>query len=67
MLTRKYEKYEDYVQFQLTKTRDKKKQKKWLGEEWDKKIIIFKNVLGSVVKGGNYENGICLGSRTGQK
>jgi len=66
--THNYKNYDDYVKFQLKKTSDKKKQKKWMNEEWQKKIDIFFNLFKNnenVII--NKENGICLGSRTGQE
>lgn len=32
--TRNYDKYEDYTKYQLTKTSDKTKIKKWQNKEW---------------------------------
>ena len=66
--THNYNTYQEYVDYQLIKTSDKDKQKKWLGDEWDKKINIFyklfkKNKL--LIK--DKKNAICLGSRTGQE
>ena len=63
-----YDKYEDYVNFQLKKTSDKSKQKKWLGDEWQKKINIFENLFKNnldVIK--DKTDALCLGSRTGQE
>ena len=66
--THKYTKYEDYVNFQLEKTSNKEKQKKWLGTEWKLKINIFKKYFKAnmdLIK--NKKKAICLGSRTGQE
>ena len=43
--TRNYKSYQDYINFQLEKTNDKNKQKKWLGDEWRLKIIYLKIYL----------------------
>ena len=66
--THKYEKYEDYVKYQLKKTSDKTKQAKWKGSEWELKINIFKNLFKSNQNEIEQKtNAICLGSRTGQE
>tara|TARA_Y100000389_G_C17452396_1_gene515751 strand:+ start:764 stop:1357 length:594 start_codon:yes stop_codon:yes gene_type:complete len=66
--THKYNNYQDYVNFQLIKTKDKSKQKKWLNKEWRLKIDIFKNVFNTninIIK--KLKKGLCLGARTGQE
>ena len=66
--TRNYKSYQDYINFQLEKTNNKNKQKKWLGDEWRLKIDIFKNLFINnlqLIKDKN--KCICLGSRTGQE
>lgn len=66
--THKYKSYDDYVKFQLIKTSDKERQKKWLGKEWELKINIFKNLFThnlEIIQ--NCEKCLCLGSRTGQE
>ncbi len=66
--THLYENYDDYIKFQLKKTSDKSKQKKWLGPEWQVKIDIFKNLFNNNINYiKNKKNAICLGSRTGQE
>ena len=66
--THKYNNYDDYVNFQLQKTRNKQKQARWLGPEWDLKIKIFKTLFEEniyLIK--DKKNALCLGSRTGQE
>ena len=66
--THKYKNYNDYVNFQLNKTRNKKKQSLWLGPEWNLKIKLFKNLFTKnidLIK--DKKNALCLGSRTGQE
>lgn len=66
--THKYNNYQEYVNFQLIKTKDKSKQKKWLNEEWRLKIDIFKNIFNNnidIIEKSS--KGLCLGSRTGQE
>lgn len=65
--TRSYKNYKDYVKFQLEKTSDKDRQKKWLNEEWRLKINIFKQVFNEIEIIKNCKNCLCLGSRTGQE
>lgn len=68
--THTYKNYNDYVTFQLKKTSDKSKQKKWLGKEWRLKIDIFKNLFNQsndILKLENKKDALCLGSRTGQE
>ena len=63
-----YNNYDDYVNFQLEKTRNKQKQARWLGPEWDLKIKIFKTLFEEniyLIK--DKKNALCLGSRTGQE
>jgi SAM-dependent methyltransferase len=67
-LTHNYDNYEDYINFQLIKTSDKNKQKKWLTDEWRLKIDIFKNIFSNNLNIINKcSNALCLGSRTGQE
>ena len=66
--THNYNTYQEYVDYQLIKTSDKDKQKKWFGKEWEKKINIFYNLFKKnklLIK--DKKNAICLGSRTGQE
>ena len=66
--TRNYDKYEDYTKYQLTKTSDKTKIKKWQNEEWQVKIDCFKKLFKVHTSDINKSNKIlCLGSRTGQE
>lgn len=66
----KYEKYDDYVTFQSTKTLDPIKRKKWLNEEWQQKIDGFKSQVFSNL-GPDYfikdKKVLCIGARTGQE
>lgn len=63
-----YNNYVEYVKKQLEKTSDKRRQKKWLGEEWRLKIDIFKKLFEVNSEIINKSNKcICLGSRTGQE
>ena len=66
--THEYKNYEEYVNYQLEKTNDKMKQKKWLGPEWQLKIDIFTDLFKSNIELINdKKSGLCLGSRTGQE
>lgn len=79
--THRYTDYEDYINYQKEKTLNKEKQRKWLNEEWNLKIRIFKSLfLNSFSKLGINQTHIsqtlynkyikkclCLGSRTGQE
>ena len=65
-----YETYDDYINHQKVKTTDPRRRKLWLGEEWQMKIDIFKNVF------NHYKNKnilkenmkcLCFGARTGQE
>ena len=65
---RTYSNYDDYVNFQSTKTLDPEKRKKWLGEEWQLKIDGFKKEFlkfGSIL--GKDTKALCIGARTGQE
>ena len=67
---KKYEKYEDYIKFQSTKTLDPVKRKKWLNEEWRQKIDGFKNQVFSFLGPDYFEKEksvLCIGARTGQE
>ena len=64
----KYKSYEEYIDFQKTKTLDPARRKKWLGEEWKSKIDGFeldfrrhKRLIGAASKV------LCIGARTGQE
>tara|TARA_E500000331_G_C17256245_1_gene713196 strand:- start:663 stop:1934 length:1272 start_codon:yes stop_codon:yes gene_type:complete len=65
---RHYSDYEDYINFQSTKTNDPAKREKWLGEEWNSKIEGFKKEFS---KFGGLINpdtkSLCIGARTGQE
>ena len=64
----KYNSYVEYVNKQLEKTSDKRRQKKWLDEEWRLKIDIFKKLFeanSEIIDKSN--KCMCLGSRTGQE
>lgn len=66
--THEYKNYEEYVNYQLEKTNDKVRQKKWLGPEWQLKIDIFTDLFKSNIELINdKKSGLCLGSRTGQE
>ena len=66
--THTYNDYESYVRYQLEKTSNKNKQKKWLGIEWQLKIDIFTDLFKSNIDLIQYKkNALCLGSRTGQE
>lgn len=65
---KKYNRYEDYIEFQKTKTLDPARRKKWLNEEWDSKISGFEAEFrrhGSLLK--STDKVLCLGARTGQE
>lgn len=63
-----YRNYEDYVNHQIEKTTDPARVKKWLNNEWDSKVIGFKEIF---MRNQSYvlnkKNAICLGARTGQE
>ena len=66
--THNYNNYQEYIDFQKIKTTDPKRRNKWLNEEWDLKINIFKRLFNEnkdMLK--NIKNGLCLGARTGQE
>lgn len=67
-LTRDYDNYEDYINFQKQKTEDPTRRKKWLNEEWRLKIDGFKNEFSKL---SNFltpdKRCLCLGARTGQE
>ena len=70
-----YEDYNDYIEYQKEKTEDKERQKKWLNEEWELKINIFKLLFLDIFRRLydinkrkiKMERSLCLGSRTGQE
>ena len=41
----KYKNYEEYIDFQKTKTTDPVRREKWLNEEWDLKLNGFNDVF----------------------
>ena len=63
-----YATYTDYINHQKEKTLDPQRIQKWLGEEWEVKVDGFREIFN---KNWEYikdkENGLCLGSRTGQE
>ena len=67
---KQYNTYDDYINHQKVKTTDPRRRKLWLGEEWQMKIDIFKNIF------NRYKNMdilkenmkcLCFGARTGQE
>lgn len=66
----RHKNYNDYIEFQKTKTNDPVRRKKWLNEEWDLKLNEFnrqfsKLISSDLIKKG--QNSLCLGARTGQE
>jgi len=67
-LTRNYDDYEDYINFQKQKTTNPEKRQKWLNEEWRSKIDGFKAEFNKLSEFLNPEKKcLCLGARTGQE
>lgn len=71
-ILRRYENYEDYVNFQKNKTLDPVRREKWLNEEWEIKLVGFEeefnkiiNIQPSILSKG--DDCLCLGARTGQE
>ena len=67
---KKYNKYEDYISFQSSKTLDPEKRKKWLNEEWRQKIEGFKTQVFSILGDEYFKEDkkiLCIGARTGQE
>jgi SAM-dependent methyltransferase len=63
-----YLSYDDYINFQKIKTTDPRRRKKWLNEEWQLKIDIFKRLFNDNNQLlSNCNNALCLGARTGQE
>jgi SAM-dependent methyltransferase len=66
--THKYRNYKDYVNHQTEKTTDPERVKKWLNDEWESKVVGFKEIF---IRNQIYVHGkqraLCLGSRTGQE
>ena len=67
-MTRKYDNYQDYINFQKEKTTDPVRREKWLNAEWRSKIDGFKQEFRKV-KGNLAPDAkiLCLGARTGQE
>ena len=66
----KYKNYEEYINFQKTKTTDPIRRKKWLNEEWDLKLNGFNKQFQKLINLNLLEknqNCLCLGARTGQE
>ena len=65
---RHHSKYEDYIEFQKTKTSDPEKRSKWLGEEWNTKLESFKEQISKISQAlGPDKKVLCIGARTGQE
>ena len=63
-----YLSYDDYINFQKIKTTDPRRRKKWLNEECQLKIDIFKRLFNDNKQLlSNCNNALCLGARTGQE
>jgi len=64
----RFNKYADYVNHQLEKTKDEKRINLWLNEEWDIKYQGFIEIFNRNRKYiFHCKNALCLGSRTGQE
>lgn len=60
--------YEDYINLQLTKTKDEGRIKKWLNEEWEIKLVGFQKMFkGREIYFKDAKKALCLGARTGQE
>jgi ubiquinone/menaquinone biosynthesis C-methylase UbiE len=65
---RHYHDYEKYINFQSEKTKNQEKRSKWLNEEWDSKILGFKNEFKKIAPIINKDSRVlCIGARTGQE
>ena len=67
---RKYENYEDYINFQKQKTTDPVRRKKWLTDEWALKLDGFEKEFRHLMPSGLLKEdykALCLGARTGQE
>tara|TARA_S200000501_G_C20824300_1_gene744272 strand:- start:40 stop:702 length:663 start_codon:yes stop_codon:yes gene_type:complete len=64
----RHKSYDDYVKKQIEKTTDPDRISKWMGIEWDKKVLGFKQLF---LRNNDYlknkKKAICLGARTGQE
>ncbi len=64
----RHKSYEDYLNKQIEKTSNPTKISKWMGVEWDKKVLGFEKLF---QRNKNYlknkRKAICLGARTGQE
>lgn len=67
---KQYDTYDDYINHQKVKTTDPRRRKLWLGEEWQMKIDIFKNVFNQYKSMNILKDNmkcLCFGARTGQE
>ena len=67
-IVREYGSYSEYIKHQKTKTLDPVRRRKWLTEEWNLKLKIFRNCFIKTL-GENLSGKKCLGvcARTGQE
>ena len=64
----RYNSYDEYLAKQIAKTTDPNRVAKWKGEEWNSKIIGFRDLFDrNKIYVNKKKNAICLGSRTGQE
>lgn len=69
-ILREYKNYEDYVAHQKKKTEDPTRREKWLGEEWEIKLIGFMKEFNKLLDAdliSKNDKALCLGARTGQE
>ena len=69
-IIRNYKDYEEYVAHQKKKTEDPVRREKWLGEEWEIKLIGFMKEFNKLINANLIKEGqkaLCLGARTGQE
>ncbi|OGV49406.1 MAG: hypothetical protein A2X49_00585 [Lentisphaerae bacterium GWF2_52_8] len=66
----RYSSYEDYLRHQSQKTLDPERRKKWLGQEWEPKLLYFEKHFKKVTDSFPlmaHARAIALGARTGQE
>lgn len=65
---KQYDNYNQYISHQQEKTLDVARRKKWLGEEWEPKLIEFRKLFADYREAlSACRVALCLGARTGQE
>lgn len=70
-----FDSYEDYLSLQVTKTLDPERRERWLTDEWEPKVTIFRDYFKQELDKSifsdaeNYplKKALCIGARTGQE